>query len=167
MDGSAPTATSGTIYSGPISITTTTVVRAVAYADTSNVSASITHTYIFLNDVIHQPASIPTAGTKFVAPNWPSGYLRNTYPNSVRPITVNYSIAGKAIFGTDFTLDHNLGPTGQMTIPPGVNSVTVTLTAILDHVKERRDVAQMAVTAGPGYKLSRQKKAKVVISDSP
>src|SRR5947208_2953865 len=63
LDGSAPTATTGTIYSSPISITTTTTVRAVAYTDSSNVSVSVTHTYIFLNDVIHQPIDIPSAGT--------------------------------------------------------------------------------------------------------
>src|SRR5947207_12469774 len=57
LDGSAPTATAGTIYSSPISITTTSVVRAVAYTDSSNVSVSVTHTYIFVNDVITQPIS--------------------------------------------------------------------------------------------------------------
>src|SRR6266576_41591 len=77
LDGSAPTATAGTLYSGPISITTTSMVRAVAYVDSSNVSVSVTHTYIFLNDVIHQPLDIPTAGTTFA--NYPSGYLRETY----------------------------------------------------------------------------------------
>src|SRR5438105_6292581 len=51
LDGSAPTATTGTIYSSAISITTTTVVRAVAYVDSSNVSVSVTHSYIFINDV--------------------------------------------------------------------------------------------------------------------
>src|SRR2546423_15044926 len=48
-DGSAPSATTGTVYSSPISITTTTVVRAVAYIDSSNVSVSVTHSYIFIN----------------------------------------------------------------------------------------------------------------------
>src|ERR1041385_1838560 len=77
LDGTEPTASSGALYAGPISITTTTMVRAVAYVDSSNVSVSVTHTYIFLNDVIHQPLNIPTAGTTFA--NYPSGYLRETY----------------------------------------------------------------------------------------
>src|SRR5438045_652024 len=80
LDGSTPTATTGTIYSGPIPITTTTVVRAVAYIDTFNVSVSVTHTYIFVNDVLTQPTTVPTSGTKFVGPNWPSNYLQNFYP---------------------------------------------------------------------------------------
>src|SRR4029077_4943723 len=70
VDGSAPTATNGTIYTSPISITTTRVVRAVAYIDSLNVSVSVTHSYIFLNDVITQPLSIPTSGTKFA--NYPT-----------------------------------------------------------------------------------------------
>src|SRR3982750_1854039 len=75
-DGSAPSATTGTLYSGPISITTTSVVRAVAYTDSTNVSGTVTHTYIFVNDVVTQPTSIPSNGTKFVGPNWPGGYLQ-------------------------------------------------------------------------------------------
>src|SRR6266576_4567621 len=77
LDGSAPTATAGTLYTGPISITTTSMVRAIAYVDASNVSVIVTSTYIFLNDVIHQPLDIPTAGTTFA--DYPSGYLRETY----------------------------------------------------------------------------------------
>jgi CotH kinase protein/Lamin Tail Domain/Chitobiase/beta-hexosaminidase C-terminal domain len=66
LDGSDPTvSTTGTIYTGtPIAITTTTVVRAASFlfgADTggSTTTTIITHTYIFLNDVIQQPAAIP------------------------------------------------------------------------------------------------------------
>lgn len=54
--------------------------RAVAYDSSSPPveSASVTSSYIFLNDVIHQPANIPTASDpKFSG--YPSGYLRETY----------------------------------------------------------------------------------------
>ncbi len=64
-DGSAPTETSGTIYSGPISISQTTTLRAMAYLtgyDSTNVD---TNTYIFLDDVITQPDTVAPAG-------WPS-----------------------------------------------------------------------------------------------
>src|SRR5207302_1338924 len=101
LDGSAPTATTGAIYSSPISITTTSVVRAVAYIDSSNVSVSVTNTYIFLNDVITQPRDIPTAGTKFVGPNWPSGYLRNTYAVNKQKNSTN---------GQSAVLDYQMDP---------------------------------------------------------
>lgn len=51
-DGSAPTETSGTLYSGPIEITSTTVLRAIAFKPTFRSTDVDTHTYIFRNDVI-------------------------------------------------------------------------------------------------------------------
>jgi len=56
-NGTAPTPTSGTIYSSPINISTTAYIRAIAYnsLDTTKV---LTHTYIFPNDVINQPNNI-------------------------------------------------------------------------------------------------------------
>ncbi|MEL6652294.1 MAG: chitobiase/beta-hexosaminidase C-terminal domain-containing protein [Bacteroidota bacterium] len=55
-DGSAPSLGLGTLYTGPISIQTTTPLRYIAWSpdDTSQV---ITHTYLFLADVINQPGS--------------------------------------------------------------------------------------------------------------
>lgn len=58
-DGSEPTATHGQTYSGPLLITTTTPVRAVALKTNYLPSASTTHTYIFLADVLAQPSHPP------------------------------------------------------------------------------------------------------------
>ncbi|MEL7530622.1 MAG: lamin tail domain-containing protein [Bacteroidota bacterium] len=51
LDGSKPSASNGTLYAGPITITSTSFVRAIAFSatDTSEVE---THTYFFLDDVI-------------------------------------------------------------------------------------------------------------------
>ena len=60
-DGSTPTAVS-TPYTAPIHVATTTAVRAIAIADGQPASPAITHTYLFLADVIHQgnnPAGYP------------------------------------------------------------------------------------------------------------
>ncbi len=57
MDGSPPSTTAGLIYSSALSITTTTVVRAIAYSG-STVSPIATNSYIFLADVIQQPEDI-------------------------------------------------------------------------------------------------------------
>jgi hypothetical protein len=59
VDGSAPTETSGLTYTGPIQITGTTCLRAMAFKPgwlSTNVD---TQTYIFLDQVIRQPASPP------------------------------------------------------------------------------------------------------------
>lgn len=56
-DGSLPSATTGTVYSGPINITTTSNVRAIATLPgwlSTNVD---THSYIFVDDVVQQPTN--------------------------------------------------------------------------------------------------------------
>ena len=57
-DGSPPTTTHGTIYSGPIPIQTTSVVRTIAYKTGMQETTVSTQSYLFLEDVIHQPANI-------------------------------------------------------------------------------------------------------------
>ncbi len=57
LDGSLPTAASGTLYTGPISITTTTILRALAYQAGSLSSNVDTQTYIFPADVATQIAT--------------------------------------------------------------------------------------------------------------
>jgi hypothetical protein len=59
LDGSDPSVMPGAIYSGPIAISTTSVVRAVAEDHSSHVSVGVTHSFVFLDDVIHQPHDIP------------------------------------------------------------------------------------------------------------
>ncbi|MFD1144614.1 lamin tail domain-containing protein [Larkinella insperata] len=57
IDGSVPTSTTGTIYDQSIPITTTRVIRAIAYTGTATTPV-VTHSYLFLNDVLTQPATI-------------------------------------------------------------------------------------------------------------
>jgi hypothetical protein len=59
LDGSAPTASSGTIYSSPIPISTTTVLRALAYRSGYLSQPVATHTYIFADHVLNQPTNPP------------------------------------------------------------------------------------------------------------
>ena len=57
LDGSEPTATTATPYTGPISVTTTTTLRAAAFKPGYLATNVDTHTYIFLDDVIRQPTN--------------------------------------------------------------------------------------------------------------
>jgi len=62
-DGSKPQAGKAKLYGKPIPIKTTTCVRAVVMNYRNSESASITHTYIFLSDVVKQsnsPAGYPS-----------------------------------------------------------------------------------------------------------
>jgi hypothetical protein len=57
LDGSPPTATTGTVYTNPIHIDTTTVLRAAAYKPGFLPTNVDTHTYIYLDDVLQQPTN--------------------------------------------------------------------------------------------------------------
>ncbi|HUT13679.1 MAG TPA: lamin tail domain-containing protein, partial [Thermoguttaceae bacterium] len=55
LDGSKPTETHGLAYTGPITVSTTTVLRAAAFKPGYKPSNVDTQTYLFLADVIRQP----------------------------------------------------------------------------------------------------------------
>ena len=68
LDGTPPTATTGTVYTTPITINKTSTLRAAAYKSGWLPSNVDTQTYIFLNDVIRQsPDGSPPAG-------WPDSW---------------------------------------------------------------------------------------------
>jgi len=73
LDGSTPSAGNGQVYESPISITKTTCVRAMAYRlgwKSTNVD---THTYFFLDDIIHQ-ATHPTSGAQVTPAGYPTSW---------------------------------------------------------------------------------------------
>ncbi|WP_341407358.1 lamin tail domain-containing protein [Luteolibacter soli] len=66
LDGSTPSATAGTTYTGPLTISSTSVLRAIATKPGWESTDVDTQTYLFLNDVITQSST----GTP--PPGWPS-----------------------------------------------------------------------------------------------
>lgn len=56
-DGSWPTETTGTLYTGPVLINRTTPLRAIAYKANHRPTDVDTHTYVFVDDVITQSSS--------------------------------------------------------------------------------------------------------------
>lgn len=56
-DGSLPSSTHGTLYTGPIAIGSTTTLRAIAYKEGYAPTDVDTVTYIFLNDILGQSAA--------------------------------------------------------------------------------------------------------------
>lgn len=60
LDGSEPTDSVGTVYAGPIPVSTTAVIRAVASKAGLTTSRSVTQTYLYLADVVNQSqATVP------------------------------------------------------------------------------------------------------------
>jgi hypothetical protein len=83
-------------------------------------------------------------------------------PDNHRQVTVRYSMSGKATLGTDYTLS---GTPGQIIIPAGQASATITLHSMEDNVRrERNEMATMTLQKGTDYRLS-NKRASVAIID--
>ena len=83
--------------------------------------------------------------------------------------TVHYQMSGKAKSGTDYMLS---GSSGQVDIPAGASSASVTLSALTDKVpKEKNETVTMTLSKvakkGATYSLSSAKKATVTIVNVP
>ena len=75
-DGSLPSPTTGSIYTGPVTIGNTTTLRAIAYKHgwlSTNVD---TQTYIFVDQVTRQPSN---------PPGWPRDWSNSGDPSAVHP----------------------------------------------------------------------------------
>ncbi len=82
-NGAPPTATTGIVYAGPLSIRATTVLRAAAFKNGFQPSNVDTQTYLFLSDVIHQ-------STNGVAPpGWPTSWGANIVNYGMDPRIVD------------------------------------------------------------------------------
>jgi hypothetical protein len=81
-----------------------------------------------------------------------------------QPITITYSMRGKTLQGSDYTLT---GIPGEVTILAGQSSATVMLHAVADHVKEKSQTATMRLVDGIGYKLPKRSKASLTILNEP
>jgi len=73
FNGSKPSPTNGFLYSTPILITNTAFLRAAAFKNGYIPSDVDTHTYIFLDSVLRQPASLPGYPTVWQA-SYPADY---------------------------------------------------------------------------------------------
>ncbi len=82
-DGSVPSLTHGTVVSGPIPISATTVIRASAFKAGFAPSGVDTQTYLFTADIIHQsPTGQPP-------PGWPASWGANVVDYGMDPDVVN------------------------------------------------------------------------------
>jgi hypothetical protein len=82
-DGSEPSLSNGLTYTGPMTISGTTVIRAAAFKSGFQPSNVDTETYIFLNDVILQSQNGAPP------PGWPSSWGANEVNYGMDPNVVN------------------------------------------------------------------------------
>lgn len=98
-DGSEPTASNGQLYSQPIPIANTTLLRAAAFKPNFLPSTAATQSYIFLDTVLAQPA----APAGFPA-NWNAQLANVQGQLQARPVAADYEmdpqIAGDPVYGS-------------------------------------------------------------------
>jgi hypothetical protein len=68
-------------------------------------------------------------------------------------------MAGRAIFGKHYTLS---GTFGQVTLPAGASTATVTLTSIPNSIRRGNKAAILSLLAGNGYQLSSSSRVAAV-----
>jgi hypothetical protein len=87
LDGTVPSATHGTTYTGPITIDKTTTIRVGGFKNGYLPTNIDTQTYIVLSDVITQSASNSNSGTPPVG--WPASWSPNITDYGMDPDVVN------------------------------------------------------------------------------
>jgi hypothetical protein len=75
-------------------------------------------------------------------------------------VTVKYAMSGVATLSDDYTMS---GTAGQVTIPAGQSSATVTLTAKQGATSSSNEEAKMSLQQAPGYRLGTNSDASVLI----
>ncbi|MDB6146520.1 MAG: Immunoglobulin I-set domain protein, partial [Spartobacteria bacterium] len=120
------------------------------------------------------PTAIPTIGLAASSTSVNEGasatfIFSSSIVDPVNVKTVHYQMSGKAKSGTDYTLSVT---SGQIDIPAGASSATITLTALTDMVpKEKNETVIMSLSKvakkGAPYVLSAAKKVTVTIVNVP
>ena len=99
-DGSTPTLSSGNIYTAPVRISATTMLRAIAFKPGWKSTNVDTHTYLFLDDVIRQATDAAT-GAQVTPAGYPASWGSVTGDYQMDPDVIGQN--GKDIFGGLYT----------------------------------------------------------------
>ncbi|MCW5555331.1 MAG: lamin tail domain-containing protein [Verrucomicrobiae bacterium] len=105
-NGSPPSPTNGTLYTAPVSVTGNTFLRAAAFLANHVPSVPVTHTYLFLNQVLQQPNNPPGYPTTWQA-SYPADYEMD--PNVVNHPNYGTTLSNdlRAIPTLSLVSDHN------------------------------------------------------------
>jgi len=110
-DGTEPTASTGTLYDVPLTVTNTSIFRAIAYKTNMLPSVTVTYTYLFLDQIVQQPAypagfptnwgtgaNIPDVGSTVFSPaSTVPGLVPADYAMDMDPLRVDPNNANSPI----------------------------------------------------------------------
>ena len=146
LDGSTPTETNGTVYTAPLSISSTTTLRAFAYKTDFQPTNVDTQTYLFLSDV----------ATQYANGNAPSGW-----PNgSSNGQTYDYGMDPDITNGQESAVEAALGAIPSLSIVTDLPNLTDSSTGIYSnpggHGKSWERPASLELLnpdASPGFQI--------------
>ncbi|MDG2123777.1 MAG: lamin tail domain-containing protein [Verrucomicrobiales bacterium] len=129
-DGSKPSETTGTVYSGPVPITTTTVLRAIAYktgALSTNVDA---HTYLFVDDIANQPSD---------PPGWPTGWGVHENRDQPADYEMDPRVVNDALGLNEHTIQEALLDIPSVSVSMPIDEFLGARRGIYNHAQTRRE----------------------------
>jgi hypothetical protein len=126
LDGSNPTPTTGTLYSGPVSIAATATLKAIAYASGYDNSAVTSASYTITVPSVAAPTFSPAGGTY----------------SSAQSVTIASSTSGASI---RYTLDGSTPTSTAGTLYSG--AVTISTSATLKAIAYKSGMSDSAVTS--------------------
>jgi hypothetical protein len=129
-DGSAPTATNGIIYTAPLNLAKTTVLRARASLVNWLPTNVDTQTYLFPNDIITQSAN------GAAPPGWPASIPPTIPPDYDGPQIYNYGMDPKIVNNTNLDIGGNASVKAALLALPSI-SVTTGLANLFDSIGSR------------------------------
>ena len=131
INNSDPSQTNGQLFTGPIPITGTTVLRARAYLADYQPTNVDTHTYVFLNDVTAKPkVTMSTSGAVTgLAANIPAGWPTNAATNGGQAFNWGFDNASKALY-TQAQLRESLTQLPIISVVSQQNNLTDPVTGI-------------------------------------
>ena len=140
LDGSRPSLDNGTLYRGPLQINQITLLRAIGIRDGFDPSPEVTHSYIFLNDVLIQPAN---------PPGLPSTWGTDS---EVGVVPTDYEMDGNVVRGVvngipqEFTVEEALLSLPSVSIVTTMDDLFGLSNGIYTHPKERSDAWEREVS---------------------
>ena len=162
-----PTATpTATATPTPTATATVTPTPTITPTPTASPTPTATPTATPAPTPTPTPATTPTVTVSVLPTSIHEGDNATFTVTASSPVsqdtTVNYSMSGKATQGSDYTMSAT-----QFLIPAGQSVGTVTLSALIDNVKEKREKAIMTLQPGSGYEFPSNGKKKKKKTKAP
>lgn len=140
LDGSRPTQMTGRLHRGAIPVNGTTLVRAIGILDGAEPSPEVTQSYLFMDDILHQPAD---------PPGLPSTWGTDS---EVGIVPTDYEMGGDVVRGVvdgvpqEFSVEEALLSLPSMSIVTTMDDLFSLDRGIYTHPKERGDAWEREVS---------------------